>query len=347
MRTIGGDHNRPPDRGLRVGLSHVKRLFVGRECHPVGAGHRVAGERKRAVGRQLVDAAEVELAARVVPALGQAVGRVGEGDHPRGVDGHVVGAVGPLALKGVGGRLLAAARLEPRDAAVAVLAADEPALPVECEAVGAPLAAVLGRPGEARGLQEDVEALARPPAVNAVVGDVGEEQAAGGQPALVARHPDRSLAPGEARGEHLDHGLRRHERVEAGIEPLDRAHGREQVAAGLGGGHVRRAEQDGGEAGEQEGGLTVGGAGHRAVSQSECALLQRMPYLVEGIVAAMQATVNHWPPSVGPRRRWRFPGTIGNQDGRNPQHKARGRRPAALKGLRGRVRLFGPGKTAS
>ena len=51
------------------------------------------------------------------------------------MDGRVVGAVEPLATVGVGERLLAAARLEPRDAAVAMFAADQPPVAIEREAV--------------------------------------------------------------------------------------------------------------------------------------------------------------------------------------------------------------------
>ena len=64
------------------------------------------------------------------------VGRIGEPDRAVGLHHHVVGRVEPLALVIVGDDRDAAVDLGARDAPVAVLARDEPPLPVDGVAVG-------------------------------------------------------------------------------------------------------------------------------------------------------------------------------------------------------------------
>ena len=222
-RAVGLDVEHLPDRRLGIGLGHIETLLIGGKADAVGTGHRVAQERYRAVGGDPVDATEVEFAALVVEALGEAVGGVGEVDRAGGVNGDVVGAVEPLPLVVVGDGPLAPAGREPADAAVAMLAGDEVALTVEREAVAAALVAVGAGAGEAGRLEVGRQPFPLLPAIDPVAGDVAEQDGA------VSLHPHRTLRPLEATGEDLDDGSLRHEAVEARVEPLDRTEGGEEI----------------------------------------------------------------------------------------------------------------------
>ena len=107
--------------------------------------------------------------------------------------------------------------LEPGDAAVAVLAEDEPALRVDQQAVRARLAAPAGVPGVAARLEEDADPLALLPLEDGVRGTSEKSRK---PPRAI---PDRPLGPVEPVGEPLDPGVCGDDPVEPRVEPLDRA----------------------------------------------------------------------------------------------------------------------------
>ena len=82
-------------------------------------------------------------------------------------------------------------------------------------------------PRVAAGLEEDADALARLPLEDRVSGHVGEEQES---PAPI---PDRSLGPVEPVRDPLDARLARDDRIEPGIETLDRAERRHLLLLGV------------------------------------------------------------------------------------------------------------------
>src|SRR5262249_44198520 len=118
-------------------------LVVGRDEYAVGplhlqpddAAHRpVRVDAIHALDRDLPEVPDLHAVARAVP-------RVGEVDATLRVDGQVVGRVVPLALDPVGEDGELAAAVDAGDAPLLRLAAHEPALAVEQQAVGArPLA---------------------------------------------------------------------------------------------------------------------------------------------------------------------------------------------------------------
>src|SRR5207245_3226712 len=118
-----------------------------------------------------------------------------------GFEDQVVGAVKALAHVIVGENGLLAVLFNTADAAVAVLAQDQPALRVERQAVGAGFVAGLAAARLLAGVAARLEVLRDPllggVLVDDVVRDVGEEQVA------AVLDPDRPLDPDEALG-HLD-----------------------------------------------------------------------------------------------------------------------------------------------
>ena len=222
-RAVGLHAEHLPERGRGVRLGHIEQCLVGGEADAVGPRHRVAQGRDRAVGGDPIDAAKSQFAGRIVEPLRQAVGRVGEVDGARGMDGTIIWAVEPLALVVVGDRALAATGREPADAAVAMLAGDQTALAVERETIAAALAAVGADAGEAGRLEVHRNTLALLPAIDTVARDVAEEEV----PLLF--RPHRPLGPFKPARQHLDGRPLRHERVEPRIEPLDRADGGQQI----------------------------------------------------------------------------------------------------------------------
>ena len=200
-----------PGRAVRVG--DVEGALVGREPDAVGPGLAVGQQVDRAVGVETVDAVPVELGRL---GRGEAVRRVGEeGGAARVVD-DVVGAVEALALVAVGQRDPGAVGLDPRQAAVAVLAQHDAALEIEGQPVRAALPAGLEL-GQEHRVEEHARAVRLRPPVDGVGGDVAEQQVA------VARIPDphRPLDELEPVGDPLDRGIGRHQIVEPRIEPLD------------------------------------------------------------------------------------------------------------------------------
>ena len=117
--------------------------------------------------------------------------------------------------------------LDPREAAVAVLAQHETPLEVQRQPVRAALPVRLQFRQE-DGVEEDARSVRLGPAVDGVGGDVAEEQV----PVVRTAHPDRPLDKLEAVGHLLDHRVGRQQLVQPGIEPLD-------GARGLGGGRLR------------------------------------------------------------------------------------------------------------
>ena len=77
-RAVGLDLERHPDGFLRIGLGDVERFFVGRKGDAVGRVISEVSSVSLPSGDEAVHAAEIELAARIVELLGQAVGRIGE-----------------------------------------------------------------------------------------------------------------------------------------------------------------------------------------------------------------------------------------------------------------------------
>src|SRR5262249_44853573 len=143
-----------------VAIGDVEFFLVGREGEAVGARHLFGDERQLAVLREAIDAAEIQLAPRIVFMLWQAVDRVGEEEIAIGLEYEVVRAVEALALVVVGQRPLAAILGEDRNAAVAVFALCEAALRIERVGVGAGLAAVIDDACVAGGLHIDRNAFA-------------------------------------------------------------------------------------------------------------------------------------------------------------------------------------------
>ena len=205
-----------PDLLVLVGVGDVENVLVGREGDAVGPRLVADQQVELAVGAQAVDAVEVELAQRRLLQALQAVRRVGEVERPVGTVGGVVRAVEPAPFEAVDQHRPAAVGLDPRDAAVAVLADDEPALGVERQPVRRdrpqPLAVALEN-----GVDERAGPLGLGPLVDGVGPHVGEEQ-----PRLAA-DPHRPLGEHVALGQLLDGRARRHERVEPRVDPQDAA----------------------------------------------------------------------------------------------------------------------------
>src|SRR5713101_7770283 len=87
-----------PDGVPCVGVGDVERSLVRGESNPVRSRKLFGQQRQFAVRRQPVNAAEVELPARVVESPRKAEGRVGEVKISIGLENQVVWAVQALAL---------------------------------------------------------------------------------------------------------------------------------------------------------------------------------------------------------------------------------------------------------
>jgi hypothetical protein len=161
------------------------------------------------------------------------------------MDDGVVGAVEPSAVPGVGHGPLAAVRLQPADAAVAVLAGDQPTLAVEREAVAARLITVGHDPGEPRRVEVHTQSGSRLPAMHPVAGNVGKQQV------TCFLHPDGSLRPRKPAGQDLDLRVPGYECFEPRVEAFDRSDRGQQVHRRPIGDRLRR--RDNGSAEEHEG----------------------------------------------------------------------------------------------
>ena len=205
-----------PDLLVLVGVGDVENVLVGREGDAVGAALVLDQQLELAVGAQAVDAVEVELAERRLLEALEAVRRVGEVERAVGAEDSVVGAVEAAPFEAVDDHRAGAVLLEPRDAAVAVLADDQTPLGVE----GQPVRRDRPQP-LAVALEHRVDERARPvglgPLVDGVGPHVGEEQ-----PRLAAE-PHRPLREHVALRQLLDGGAGRHQRVEPRIDPEDTA----------------------------------------------------------------------------------------------------------------------------
>src|SRR5262245_44090178 len=111
------------------------------------------------------------------------------------MEDEVVGAVEALAHVFVDEYvLLVVLEIVAIDAALAVIACDEPALAVEDEAIGAGLATARLGAGVARRLDERLDRLALLPLIDAVIRNIGKQQI------LAVRDPNGAFRPFEAVG---------------------------------------------------------------------------------------------------------------------------------------------------
>ena len=117
---------------LLAGVGHVQGALVGGEAQPVGVVHVGDYGRDSPIGRDAVDAAEVDLSLRGV----DAPAGVGEVDAAVRFAHHVVGPVQALALPPLGEGRDGAVRFHAGEPAVVALAHDQPALQVEGQPVG-------------------------------------------------------------------------------------------------------------------------------------------------------------------------------------------------------------------
>src|SRR6185295_11667767 len=101
---------------------------VRRKGEPVWRVQLLRQQRERAVGAETVHALEGEFLLLVVPAIRQAVWRIGEVERTRRVIDEVVRAVQTLAVVLIREARDLAVRLQARDAPAAVLAHHEAAL---------------------------------------------------------------------------------------------------------------------------------------------------------------------------------------------------------------------------
>src|SRR5262249_16886640 len=171
---------------------YIEELLVGGETQAVRTEHAFGGNRR--LPRFGVQAANVQpdisfgLIAFLVDKNSKR--RVGERDGTVGFHHHVVWRVEALALKGIDQHTAGSVVFRTRDAAAAVLAADEPPL------------AVAGMPvGEIRRPAVDAHrARLLFPFENAVVGDVAPQEIA------PVTEIDGSFRPATARSQPLDAG---------------------------------------------------------------------------------------------------------------------------------------------
>ncbi len=192
-----------------VGVVDPERLLVGREAQAVGLLEVVDEQRQLAVGRDAVDAAEVELLLALDAEAGPAaVGRIGEDDRAVRGDDDVVGAVELLALPVRGEHRARAVGLDADQAARRVLADQQAPLEVVAQAV-----ALVGR------VRDHLDAAGGRPAPARVAGHVREQQRA-----AVAVRPQRALGEGEARADALELGVRLDQVEHRGRVDFDDAH---------------------------------------------------------------------------------------------------------------------------
>ena len=117
-RAVGLHRICHPDRLFRVRLRDVERLLVRREGEAVRRVQLLRQQGERAVGAEAVHALEGEFLLRIVPAIRQAVRRIGEVQRAGGVVDEVVRAVQTLAVVLVREARDLPVRLQARDAAV-------------------------------------------------------------------------------------------------------------------------------------------------------------------------------------------------------------------------------------
>ncbi|GAA4168289.1 hypothetical protein GCM10023069_23730 [Shinella granuli] len=188
MARIAGEH------AARIG--NVKPRLVRTEGKAVRALE--IGEHRPDLPRKRIDpvdiAGQLLLGARALVVGGDAVMRIGEPHGTVRGDDDIVRRVQPFSLVAVGDDGDRAVMLGTGDAARAVLAGDEPAFPVTRVAVG-----------EIGGLAERAHTERRAPAQDAVVGNVGEQQA------IMIAEPDRALDPVEPAGQRLQRRISQHE----------------------------------------------------------------------------------------------------------------------------------------
>ena len=175
---------------------------------------------RAALSVDAIDVVAVLLRRLVALVVGEdAVGRIGEPDRAVGLHHHVVRRVELLALVAVGDDRDRAVVLGARDAPPAVLARDEPALPVDRVAVGV----AAGR------AEHRDRAVGLVVAHDAVVRDVGEQHV------LAGREVDRPLGPARAGPELLHMRGAVHAIAEALVENLVVAGGHMMLRKACGG----------------------------------------------------------------------------------------------------------------
>ena len=167
-------------------VGHVKAALIGAERQTIRAGHIRNHRRNRAVRVDAVDLAGQFLRGAIAFVVGHyPVMRVGEPDAAVAGGDHVIGTVERLAIKTVGQHCHAAIPFGPRHAARAMFATDQSPHTVAGMAVGV-----------VRRLAKRCQPLFGP-AQDAVVGDIGKEQAAH------VTEPDRPFDPVKAGGQPL------------------------------------------------------------------------------------------------------------------------------------------------
>ncbi len=190
-----------------AGVGDIEQALVEAESEAVGA-HHVGdhGADGAAAAVDAIDIAGADLAGRLVALIVgiDAVARIGEPDRAVGFDHRVIGRIEPLALKTVGQRDDCAVMFGAADPAVAVLAGDEPALPVDGVAVG-----IAGGIAEHRD-----RAVGLVVAHHAVVWDVGPDEIA------PAAEIGGALRPFEAARQFFDMAVAVEQRAEAGVDNL-------------------------------------------------------------------------------------------------------------------------------
>ena len=205
----------------RVRHGDVEGAPIRRQADPVRKGQVTDQKRNRPVRIQPIDAIVPLFLQRRLVHPRQTIRRVGEEDRPPGPLHQIVRRAEPPPPELRGQQGLGLGRqVQSGDGAVAVVRHQDRALRPQDQAVRPGLAKGVGRRSViAGGLHEHRQAVRLRPAVDPVVRHVAEQQIA------AFSDPDRPLRPGEALGQHLDHGIRRHDTVHGRRQPLDPAQG--------------------------------------------------------------------------------------------------------------------------
>ena len=198
------------------GIVDVQHRLVGREGQTVRQREVVHDQLQAAIGRETVHAVRGLLLSRdrrrppvrrpwhAGRARLNGIRRIGEVDGAVGLDHDVVGTVEALALEALGEDRAGAVIGDARHAAAIVLRRQHPSLAVERQPVG-----------HADGVGGQLRPFGQPPpAHDALVGDVAEEQG--------ARAPHGALGEGQSAGDALDGRVRRDEIVQASIARFQR-----------------------------------------------------------------------------------------------------------------------------
>ena len=169
-----------------------------------------------------------QLFLRVVHSLFQPIRRIGEVDRPLRIDDRIVRAVESLAFESIGERHvfglgIRPIGIEPRDAAIAVLAQNQAALAIEGQAVGARFAAAWIVARVAGWFEEQLDAIFRVPPHEGVVGNIGAQQE------VAVANPDWAFAPGHALANDLDLRIERQQLIERRVEPFNASDGRRRA----------------------------------------------------------------------------------------------------------------------